>query len=116
MDSTIFILKSIKKVYQTFLNTPSLSKPQCENNPDRVSELMIKNLIHGEPSMIARLGAFELTSMVNYLGVTRQDRNMFKFIKGKSLQWWWNPKTLYHMQNNAGFFPPTDEKLLNFVN
>jgi hypothetical protein len=64
--------------------------------------------------MIARFGAFELSTLVNYLGVKQQNRNIWKYIKGRSLPWWWNEKLLNHMQNNAGFFPPTIEKIEQF--
>ncbi|WP_212635305.1 hypothetical protein [Pseudozobellia thermophila] len=91
-----------------------MSKPDCEQDADRASDLIYKALTKDGPCMIARFGAFELTTVVNYLGVKKQDRNILKFIKGRSIQWWWNKKTLFHMQNNAGFFPPTEEKIAQF--
>jgi hypothetical protein len=68
-----------------------------------------------EPCMIARLGATELMTMVNYLGVhTKERRNILKYIGGQRLDWWWNKNCLNQMQQWSGFFPPTVEKIEQF--
>lgn len=68
------------------------------------------------PLMIARLGANELGCMVNYLGVSQPDQ--YKSIKGfvtnQTPPWWWNKSSLRQMQDCAGFFPPTVEKIEKF--
>lgn len=107
-------LKVLRKVYTKIVKPEQLLKPDCEENPNLVSQIIFETLTEEKPCMIGRFGAFELTTMINYLGVQRQDRNILKFVKGESLQWWWNQKTLFHMQNNAGFFPPTEKKIAQF--
>ena len=64
--------------------------------------------------MIARFGAFELATIVNYLGVANPHHSIWKYVKGEQEQWWWNKKLMNYMQNNAGFFPPTEDMLSRF--
>jgi hypothetical protein len=68
-----------------------------------------------EPCMIARFGATELMTLVNYLGVHKAGKkSIFKYIQGKELDWWWNQNCLQQMQRWSGFFPPTVEKIEQF--
>lgn len=60
--------------------------------------------------MVARFGAFELSVMINYLGVKRGCRSLWGYIKGKELDWWWNPLPAIH----ADFFPTTTDKIQQF--
>ncbi len=64
--------------------------------------------------MIARFGSTELETLVNYLGVKQQDKNIWNYIKGHRLPWWWNHNILNQMQMWSGFFPPTIEKIERF--
>ena len=64
--------------------------------------------------MIARFGAFELATIVNYLEVANPHHSIWKYVKGEQEQWWWNKKLMNYMQNNAGFFPPTEDMLSRF--
>ncbi|CAM4099891.1 DUF1792 domain-containing protein [Zobellia roscoffensis] len=110
----IFTLKALRKVYTKVFGVQPVSKPTCEQDPNKVSQLIYNQLVSDKPCMIARFGAFELSTVVNYLGVKSQNRNLRQYIKGESLQWWWNENTLSHMQNNAGFFPLTEDKIQQF--
>lgn len=91
-----------------------LEKPECDQDPDSVSQKIYDSLSEDRPCMIARFGAFELNTVVNFLGVRAGSRNIFKYIRGDSLQWWWNKKLIQSMNTNAGFFPPTEEKIEKF--
>lgn len=64
--------------------------------------------------MIARFGAFELNTIVNYLAVREGPKSTIGYIKGKNLQWWWNKDLIQHMYTNAGFFPPTEQSISQF--
>ena len=112
--TAIFILKVFRKLYGKLFRVKPLPKPESEEDSDKAAQIIYDELRSDQPSMIARFGAFELSVIVNYLGVKQQNGNIWKYIKGESLPWWWNQKTLYHMQNNAGFFPPTKEKIQQF--
>lgn len=107
-------LKVLRKLYAKSIGAPIFSKPQSEMDVDKVSQIMFEQLVRDEPCMIARFGAFELTTVVNYLGVRKNDRSFIRYIKGESLQWWWNKKTLFFMENTAGFFPASEEKAAQF--
>ncbi len=85
-----------------------------ERNPDKVSDMIYQLLTSDKPCMIARFGAFELSTIVNYLGVTNPHHSAWKYIKGEQPQRWWNKKLMGYMQSNAGFFPATEEKLSQF--
>jgi hypothetical protein len=77
---------------------------------------MIYDLLNADkPCMIARFGATELTTMVNYLGVKQgKPQNILKYIKGDYLDWWWYPGMINQMKMWSGFFPPTGENLGRF--
>lgn len=110
----IFILKALRKSYTKILGGYSLPALKREENPDKISEI-IYNLLSGDkPCMIARFGANELNAIINYLGVNSQSHSIWKFIKGEQPEWWWNKKIMYHMQNNAGFFPATPNYMQRF--
>lgn len=111
---TELFLKALRKTYAKVMRVPPLPKPACEHDPDVASQIIYDKLMEDEPCMIARLGSNELTAMVNYLGVKNNDSNLFRFISGKSIQWWWNKKNFMLMRNVAGFFPNTPDKISRF--
>lgn len=110
---TFFILKLLHKLY-TLFEKDNLYTLRREENPDKASEMIYKLLISDKPCMIARFGAFELATIVNYLGIQNKEHSAIKYIKGKQAQWWWNKKLMMYMQNNAGFFPATENTLSVF--
>ena len=111
--SVIFTLKVFRKIYMTIFNIHDV-KPKCELDANKASELIYNELMSNKPSMIARFGAFELLTIVNYLGVTNSKKSIIKYIKGEEPDWIWNEKTLKFMNTNAGFFPPEIEKIEQF--
>ena len=115
--SKIF-LKSIKKLYAAFNPGASAFGRNWAMFPDKeyASGLIRDGLLSPKPLMVARLGANELTCMVNYLGVKRSDKykSIRNYISGKTPPWWWNESTISQMQNGAGFFPADTEKVERF--
>ncbi len=109
-----FILKGLRKLYVKIFNASPLPKLECEEDPDIVSKLIYNQLMAGKPCMIARFGAIELAAMINYLGVKQKKAIPLKYIKSSGLQWWWNERILFQMQNNTGFFPSTAENVEQF--
>lgn len=67
-----------------------------------------------KPCMIARFGSTELSTIVNYIGVKGKDHNYLKYLRGESLDWWWNRKIILQMQQWSGFFPTTQDKIEEF--
>ncbi|WP_372755666.1 hypothetical protein [Labilibaculum sp.] len=111
---TINTLKVLRKLYAKTLGKEALKKPECDQDPDSVSQKIYEALMADEPCMIARFGGFELSILVNYLGVQKGPKNIINYIKGNELDWWWNEKLIGFMNTNAGFFPPTVDKIEEF--
>lgn len=98
------VLKVLKKLYLCFFPKKKYDLGFV-SDIDEVSNIVYKELKNSDkPSMIARFGTFELETVVNYLGVVKNNRNFIKYIKGEVGQWWWNQNLLQHMKNNASFF------------
>lgn len=110
----IITLKALRKIYGKLFATKSSAYDRGITDPDKASELIYNLLTSGKPCMIARYGAFELTSVINYLGVKNAQHSCLKYITGNELQWWWNKRLMGFMQSNAGFFPSTEENLMKF--
>lgn len=111
---SIFTLKALRKLYAKAFGGYQLPPLQRETDPDKASDMIYNLLMQDEPCMIARFGAFELATIVNYLGIQNTHHSVWKFIKGEQEQWWWNKKLMNFMQSNAGFFPTTEENLARF--
>lgn len=86
-----------------------------EKDAEKASAMIYDLLSTDKPCMIARFGATEIATLVNYLGVKQgKPKNICKYIKGDYLDWWWYPKMQEFMKNSSGFFPPTEENLVRF--
>lgn len=108
-------INGLKKVYTNLLNKDSLAKLSCEKDPTAVSDIMYQYLVSDAPCMIARFGAFELNTVVNYLGVSSSDtKSIVNYIGGTRLSWWWDSNLLRFMLTNAGFFPSTPTNAKRF--
>jgi hypothetical protein len=110
---SIYALKALRKLYDKVFGIKPV-KPECEQDPDKASQLIYDAIMADKPCMVARFGAFELAILVNYLGVKLGKQHILSYIKGNELDWWWNESLLHSMHINAGFFPPTIEKIEQF--
>lgn len=110
----IIILEALRKIYGKLFKPKSSTYDRGITDPDNVSELIYNLLASGKPCMIARYGAFELASVINYIGVSNSRYSYLKYISGKAPQWWWNKRLMGFMQSNAGFFPSTESNLMRF--
>jgi hypothetical protein len=111
---SIFTLKALRKIYAKTFVQP-LAKRECITDADIASKLIYDKLTSEKPCMIARFGATELTTVVNYLGIHNlEKKNIWKYIQGKQLGWWWNHNILKQMEQWSGFFPQTIEKIEQF--
>ncbi len=111
---SIYTLKVLKTIYKKVFLVQQQPKPECEQNPDKISQIIYENLISDKPCMIARFGSTELNMLVNYLGIQNSDKNILHYIQGKTLPWWWEGEFMETMQRWSGFFPPTKDKLTQF--
>ena len=112
---SIYTLKALRKIYTQVMNIQSPTDPDSIHDPDEASKIVYDEILSEKPSMIARFGAIELLMVKNYLGIHKQGkRSITKFIMGKELPWWWEQSCIRTMRTNAGFFPPTVEKIEQF--
>ncbi|NBB31618.1 hypothetical protein [Cellulophaga sp. BC115SP] len=110
---SIFILKSFRRVYSKLWGAP-VGKPDCLLDADSVSDLITQLLSSSEPCMVGRFGSTELSTTVNYLGVRKAERNLLNYVRGQSLQWWWNNNLIYQMNKWSGFFPANVDHVERF--
>ncbi|WP_202797935.1 GT-D fold domain-containing protein [Ochrovirga pacifica] len=110
----MIVYKVLRKIYIKTFGRIKREKPVSEQDPDKASELIYKKLMADEPCMVARFGSTELLCLTNYLGVHRQKKQPFKFIKGETYPWWWEEKSMEQMQKWSGFFPPTQDRIEKF--
>lgn len=110
----IFALKSTRKVYQTLFKDKKEAKPQSIQDPEEASQIIYDALIADKPCMIARFGSTELACLINYIGVTQDNKNYFQYIQGKTQRWWWEENIINQMQNWSGFFPARHNKIEQF--
>lgn len=111
----IYILKFLRLCYNridTRSKTNVIPILELEDGNNVIAQLLTKD----EPCMIARYGATELSCIFNFLTIKKQDRNIWRYIRGETSDWWWNPKLMKQMEQWSGFFPPTEEKLELFCN
>ena len=113
-DLSIFTLKVLRKLYTKIFGGYQLPSLQREEAPDKVSDMIYNLLMQDKPCMIARFGSVELFAIVNYLGTLQPYHSLYKYIKHEQIEWWWEKIVKNNMQNNAGFFPPTEENLSRF--
>lgn len=111
---SIYILKVLRKLYSKFFRANTLRRPDCMNDPDITSNIIYDILMDEKPCLIARFGSVELACLSNYKAVKFQKSNYIDFVKGKSESWWWNDSILLSMQNNAGFYPLSVDKIEQF--
>lgn len=109
----MIILKILRKLYSRYFGQ-NKEKLLCIQDPDKASKLIYDALVFDEPCMIARFGSTELTCLSNYIGVYSQKKQYFSYIKGESNPWWWQQNIMNQMQQCAGFFPPTQDKIEQF--
>jgi hypothetical protein len=109
----IFALKFLRNFYRIIFNAKINQLPECIKDPDLVSKLIFKTLTADNPCLIGRFGAYELSVLVNYKGMLTGE-NTLDFIRSKQGKWWWDESLLKAMKFNAGFFPPTHEKIEQF--
>lgn len=104
------ILKLLRKANLALISKNKISKPACIHDVEEASQIIYAALVSDKPCMIARFGAFELSTLTNYIG-TLKGKNSLDYIKLKQPQWWWQESLIAAMNTNAGFFPPTVKKI-----
>lgn len=113
----MLVLKILKKLYNKIAGSEEQlggRNWKMFSNKEYANDLVFEILTRDEPCMIARFGSNELGCLTNYIGIKSSDKNIINYVKGKSIQWWWNKNMLEAMQNNAGFYPATEKNAERF--
>lgn len=115
-----YMLKSARKVYRhVFHIEHGVIKPiNTPEEDERASKLIYDTLISDKPCMIARFGTFELNTILVVYSMLSKKHSIIDFIMGRQFEWWWDSRLnlRFYIQNNAGFFPVTDESLIMYKN
>ena len=110
---SIYVLKALQHSYLKLF--PSEKETDFSIlNIEEGCRAIYQTLASDNPCMIARYGATELSCILNYLAIKRKDKNLLRYIKGESEDWWWNSKIMAQMERWSGFFPPSDKHLSRF--
>ncbi len=110
---SIFTLKALRKLYERVAKRKFESLNR-ENDAEKVSNEIL-SLLSGEyPCMIARIGATELSALINYIGVNSKKHSVAEFVKGNQPEWWWNKNIMHQMELWSGFFPATPDNMQKF--
>jgi len=111
---TINTLKGLRKLYSEAYGKNNSKKPDCINDPEIASKIILDLLQDDNPRMIARFGSVEMACLMNYFGVKGDTPKYIDYIKGNKFPWWWEIPIINNMHLNAGFFPPTKAKVEQF--
>jgi hypothetical protein len=113
-NATHFVLKALRKLYIQIHGEHNLPPLQRLTDINLISKEITNLLSCNKPCMIARFGAFELDTIINYLCIKEGKKSLFKYITGETNEWWWNENLLQCMHTNAGFFPPSHKEIEKF--
>ena len=81
------------------------------------ADTLIAGLESGKPFFAARFGTGELEATVRGFDIRAPNgccRKIFHLLSGRSGPFWWDNSIKAGLNNNAGFFPPTNEALQRF--
>lgn len=86
---------------------------------DYASQLISEAILSPSPVMVARFGSTELTCLTNYVGIitekpSKRFERSISYIKGRTLPWWWEAHSISQMCLFSGFFPYSEEKIVQF--
>ena len=102
-------LKATRKVYSTLRpNNSNFGRNwKMFHLKEYASNVITEALNSDKPFMAARLGATEISCMVNYLGVKhfKKYKSIANYIQTKTPPWWWETHIFNQMKMWSGFFP-----------
>ena len=107
-------LQRLKAISAKFFGAKPGSKPKSEQDPDKAAQYIYEALTADKPCMIARYGQVELTCVCNYLAIKKQAMNPAGQNDDSRQLVEWGSWITDQMQQNAGFFPATPEKMEQF--
>ena len=89
----------------------------CNLAGDTAADAIISGLEQGRPFFAARFGTVELEAAIRGFDISARGgciRKIFRLLAGKSGPFWWDNSIKAGLNNNAGFFPPTNESMQRF--
>ena len=118
-DPTAFALRVARRGYRSFRPAP-VGPPHPEQliTGQAASDLIRDRLESGRPSLIGRLGATELDTLLNYRAIQAPGsaaQKAYRFVTGRSEAFWWYKPNAWRMRDWSGFFPIEDVYLERFA-
>lgn len=107
------IIRGLRKVYLRLQGRTFSHQLSCCEDSELANQMIVDLLEDEKPCMIARYGATELLCMTNYLGI-KKGKNIIKYIKGETTEWWWTDIVVRNMCQWSGFYPVSPENLTRF--
>lgn len=111
---SILALKVLRRFYGKLPVPSGLPRPECDRDPDSVSDRVYAALVADAPCMVARYGANELAVLANYLSIHARTHSVLRYIQGREAPWWWDTGALNELHGIAGFFPIEEAALTSF--
>lgn len=113
---------SLRKLYKMYFQSNDKRNNQdiasilnYINDPEVANQVIIDTLTNESSCMIARIGATEMSAVLNYLSIKANNKNPLTFITGKTSEWWWKESIAKQMTQWSGFFPSNEEMLNRFA-
>lgn len=109
-----FYLRVLRRLWSVLCKIKTNQPGLRINSPDETADLISFHLESNKPCMIARFGSNELNIYLNYLSISNEKHSYLNFIRGKELEWFWNPGMINLFRDTAGFFPIDEKYLLRY--
>lgn len=106
-------LFKLSYLYEKWYGNPVSFTPPS-GTADEASFDIYQLLVSDKPCMIARYGSTELYCLSNYLSIKRGKKNILGFIRFETEPWWWIHKRVVNMRDYSGFFPITEDAIIQF--
>jgi hypothetical protein len=117
--TTANVLRVARRGYRAF-RPPPVGPPHPEQlvTGQAASDLIRGRLEGSQPTLIGRLGATELDTLLNYLAIRAPGaapRKAVRFVTGRSEAFWWYEPNAWRMRDWSGFFPTDPPHLERFA-
>ena len=91
----------------------------CELHGDLAAKFLTTSVESGKPFFAARFGTGEFEATMRGYDITTPGshiRKLFRMLTDSSGPFWWDNSIKAGLNNNAGFFPPTNDAMEEFAN
>ena len=90
---------------------------ECDLSGEAAAKAIIEGLKADRPFMVSRFGTGEMEAVIRGFDIASSGnvvQKSLRLLSGKIGPFWWDNSIKAGLNNNAGFFPPTNEALQRF--